>query len=154
MDESKLKRALELIRQINSQAEKITDLNNQAKNITGQNGVAPSVELLEKNIAKLENNVFSQSAYKQNLQIADGIEQIDAAVRKTAGDLSPQYTKALSNAEKESQKLAQASSTIKEIFAQFGIAFSAATIVRGFQDLARSAFDFYKSLDSLLNLLD
>ena len=139
------------MRQINSQAEKITDLNNQAKNITGQNGVAPSVELLEKIIAKLENNVFSQSAYKQNLQIADGIEQIDAAVRKTAGDLSPQYTKALSNAEKESQKLAQASSTIKEIFAQFGIAFSAATIVRGFQDLARSAFDFYKSLDSALN---
>ncbi len=151
LDEGKLKRALELMRQINSQAEKITDLNNQAKNITGQNGVAPSVELLEKNIAKLENNVFSQSAYKQNLQIADGIEQIDAAVRKTAGDLSPQYTKALSDAERESQKLAQASSTIREIFAQFGIAFSATTIVRGFQDLARSAFDFYKSLDSALN---
>ena len=63
----------------------------------------------------------------------------------------PRFNDALNQGEKEAQELAQASNTIKEIFGQFGIAFSAATIVRGFQDLARSAFDFYKSLDSALN---
>ena len=139
------------MRQINSQAEKMKDLFNQAKGITGQNGVDASIDFLEKNISKLEGAVFTQSSLKENLRVASEVEQLDEIAVKTARDLDSQFTPALSTAEAEARKTAQASSTIREIFAQFGIAFSASTIVRAFQDLARSAFDFYKSLDSALN---
>lgn len=54
-------------------------------------------------------------------------------------------------AEQEMIKYQEGVATIKEIFAQFGITFSIAQVVRGFQSLARAAYDFYKSLDSALN---
>ena len=70
---------------------------------------------------------------------------------KDVGNQMAIFTNNLGKAEAEAEKLAKAGMTIREIFGQFGIVLSAAAIVRGFKDLAESAFDFYKSLDSALN---
>lgn len=151
LDEAKLKRVLELYRQIVSQAAKMNSLNTQAKDMTGQGGVAVSIDYLEKQIKKLETSTVSPKDNKSNLalnkQIEDFVKNVDDAVDNHL----PRFETELRHSEAEAKKLAEASNTIREIFAQFGITFSAATVVRGFQDLARSAFDFYKSLDSALN---
>lgn len=151
LDEAKLKRVLELYRQIVSQASKMNSLNTQAKDMTGQGGVAVSIDYLEKQIKKLETSTVSPKDNKSNLalnkQIEDFVKNVDDAVDNHL----PRFETELRHSEAEAKKLAEASNTIREIFAQFGITFSAATVVRGFQDLARSAFDFYKSLDSALN---
>lgn len=49
------------------------------------------------------------------------------------------------------EKLSEAGSTLKQVFAQFGIGITAVNIANYFKDLAVSAFQFYKSLDSALN---
>lgn len=151
LDETKLKRVLELYRQIAAQTKKIDEYNQTAKNTTGQGGVSVSEDYLSKQITRLEATVITPSQNKANMGIATEIEQLGKNLGEVVDNQMPRFNDALNQGEKEAQELAQASNTIKEIFGQFGIAFSAATIVRGFQDLARSAFDFYKSLDSALN---
>ena len=66
--------------------------------------------------------------------IATEIEQLGKNLNEVVDNQMPRFNDALNQGEREAQELAQASNTIKEIFGQFGIAFSAATIVRGFQD--------------------
>lgn len=151
LDEGKLKRLLELYRQITTQIRKIDELNRSAKSSTGQSGVSGSQEYLEKQISKLEESVISPAANKTNMAVATQIEQLSKNLDMVVDEQIPQFEQGLSDSEEEAERLAQASNTIREIFAQFGIVFSAATIVRAFQDLAKSAFNFYRSLDSALN---
>ena len=151
LDEAKLKRVLELYRQIVSQGSKMNSLNTQAKDMTGQGGVAVSIDYLEKQIKKLETSTVSPKDNKSNLALNKLIEDFVKNVDDAVDNHLPRFETELRHSEAEAKKLAEASNTIREIFAQFGITFSAATVVRGFQDLARSAFDFYKSLDSALN---
>ena len=151
LDEAKLKRVLELYRQIVSQGSKMNSLNTQAKDMTGQGGVAVSIDYLEKQIKKLETSTVSPKDNKSNLALNKLIEDFVKNVDDAVDNHLPRFETELRHSEAEAKKLAEASNTIREIFAQFGITFSAATVIRGFQDLARSAFEFYKSLDSALN---
>lgn len=151
LDEEKLKRVLELYRQITAQTAKINKLQDQAKQTTGQSGIETSVDYIEKQIAKLEAAVITKDANKTNMGVATQIEQIIKNLDEAVDNHLPQFTLGLQKGEEEARKLAEASNTIKEIFAQFGITFSAVTVIRGLQDLTRSAFEFYKSLDSALN---
>ena len=151
LDEAKLKRVLELYRQIVTQTSKINALNTQAKEKTGQGGVTASVEYLEKQIKKLESSTVSSADNKKNLVVNKEMENFIRNIDDAVDNHLPRFNNELHTGEANAKKLAEASNTIREIFAQFGITFSAATVVRGFQDLVRSAFDFYKSLDSALN---
>ena len=151
LDEAKLKRVLELYRQIVTQTSKINALNTQAKEKTGQGGVTASVEYLEKQIKKLESSTVSSADNKKNLVVNKEMENFIRNIDDAVDNHLPRFNNELHTGEANAKKLAEASNTIREIFAQFGITFSAAAVVRGFQDLVRSAFDFYKSLDSALN---
>ena len=151
LDENSLRRALELLKQINAQTEKINQLNSKGKDLTGQSNLTAGIEQLNKQIEQTKVNVIMPEVHKQNMTVLSDIESIDSALQQAGGQTAKGFSDSLAQGTLEAEKLAKASSTIREIFAQFGIAFSAATVVRGFQELAKSAFDFYKSLDSALN---
>lgn len=63
----------------------------------------------------------------------------------------PKMHASLEQSRHEAEELAETGQTLKQIFAQFGIGFSAYQIVNYFKDLAVEAFNFYKSLDAALN---
>lgn len=151
LDETKLKRVLELYRQITAQAQKMSDLNDEAKESTGKGGVEASAEYLEKQIEKIASMAITPEIHKQNMAILTDVDNINKDLKQAGDELLPKFEAGLNKGVQNAEQLAKASSTIREIFAQFGIVWSAGTIVKGFQDLARSAFDFYKSLDSALN---
>ena len=65
--------------------------------------------------------------------------------------LDDELSLAFDNSQREAQELAETGQTLKQIFAQFGIGFSAAQIVRKFMDMGKAAYNFYKSLDKALN---
>lgn len=151
LDETKLKRVLELLKQINAQNTKINDQNAQAKKLTGQTTVGGGADYLEKQIGRLNNTAISEDTLKQWMTL---LSQLDGLIKKVTGSadtLEQNFNAEMPKATSEAEKLAKASATINEILGQFGIAFTASTVVRGFQELARSAFEFYKSLDSALN---
>ena len=151
LDEAKLKRVLELLKQINAQDNKIRDNNTKAKNLTGQASTDSASSYLQRQVGKLENTAIDNNKYKEWLRILGQLDETIDDVYHSSEKLDAAFQEELPRATQEAQKLADAQRTIREILGQFGIVFSAATIVRGFQDLARSAFDFYKSLDSALN---
>lgn len=152
LDENGLKRVLELTKQIRAQIAKISELNDSAKSSTGQSNVGIAQDFLGKQIEKISEQTLATNSFKQLIGQLSNLEgevnQVTFATENFgkvfADDVMPR-------AQQEAEKTAQASATIKEILGQFGIAFTASTVVKGFQDLARSAFDFYKSLDSALN---
>lgn len=151
LDEAKLKRVLELLKQINAQNTKINDQNAQAKKLTGQTTVGGGADYLEKQIGRLNNTAISEDTLKQWMTL---LSQLDGLIKKVTGSaetLEQNFNAEMPKATSEAEKLAKASATINEILGQFGIAFTASTVIRGFQELARSAFEFYKSLDSALN---
>ena len=151
LNEEKLKRALELLRQIAAQAQKISNLNAEAKKITGQSTVGSSQKDLEGKIKGLQGIVMTPDEYKRAMSASSVIAKTSSLLGQDVSNQIPLFTNNLAEAEQEAEKLAKAGLTIREIFGQFGIVLSAAAIVRGFKDLATSAFDFYKSLDSALN---
>ena len=151
IDEEKLKRVLELLKQINAQNAKIDDQNKKAKALTGQGTVVGAEGFLTKQIGKLDSTVISSNTMKEWMALLSQLDVLIKQVAASADSLNIAFNEEMPRATKEADKLAQATSTIKEIFGQFGIALSAATVVRAFQNLGRSAFEFYKSLDSALN---
>lgn len=152
LDEKKLARVLELYKQITAQRNKIESQNEAAKKLTGQSTVSSSSDFLAKQIGKTESNVLSTESYKQAITQLSNFEGKITQLTNTTDSFGVKFNdEVMPRAQQEAEKLAKASGTINEILAQFGIAFTAATVVRGFQDLTKSAFDFYKSLDSALN---
>lgn len=151
LDETKLKRVLELLKQINSQSRKQRELNDQAKALTGQATVDGAEGFLIKNIKNLSNDVITPEMSKRMAVVGTTVQKMGEDLAEVVDNHAPKLEVELSNSEKEAQKLAMAGSTLNEIFAQFGISFSIASIIKGFQDLIKSSFEFYKSLDSALN---
>lgn len=152
LDEKKLARVLELYKQITAQRNKIESQNEAAKKLTGQSTVSSSSDFLAKQIGKTESNVLSTESYKQAITQLSNFEGKITQLTNSTDSFGVKFNdEVMPRAQQEAEKLAKASGTINEILAQFGIAFTAATVVRGFQDLTKSAFDFYKSLDSALN---
>ena len=151
IDEPKLKRVLELLKQINAQNAKIDNQNSQAKALTGQTNVSSGAEHVNKQINRLNNTVITPETLKQWMTLLSQLDGLIDNVSKSADTLAANFDAEMPRATAEAEKLAKASSTINEILGQFGIAFTAANVIRGFQDLTHSAFEFYKSLDSALN---
>lgn len=151
IDEPKLKRVLELLKQINAQNAKIENQNTQAKTLTGQSNVTAGAEHVNKQISRLNNTVITPETLKQWMALLSQLDGLINNVSKSADTLAMNFEAEMPRATAEAEKLAKASATINEILGQFGIAFTAASVIRGFQDLTHSAFEFYKSLDSALN---
>lgn len=151
-DEGKIKRIIQLYQQWEGHIQKINDANKQIQQISGSTGSGANIAAnIEKEIAALNTVIISEETYKNNLSILSQIQKEFNGNLDISNNLLLGYNTELPRATAEAEKLAKAESTIREILGQFGIVFSAATVVRGFQDLTRSAFDFYKSLDSALN---
>ena len=151
LDESKLKRLVELYSQILNYKVKIANADTKAKEITGKGGVNVSEDFLTKQIERLGKDAITPEAHKRTMAVATDIENVAKYTQEAANTMDTRFNPALNQAELDAQRLASTSSTIKEIFAQFGIYWSAGTIARGFKDLIQSSFEFYKSLDSALN---
>lgn len=104
-----------------------------------------------KDIDKLESQILTENVLKDNVAVITQIENKLLGAANATNLLTTGMNTEMPKATAEAERLAKASSTINEILGQFGISFTAATIVRGFQDLIKEAFNFYKSLDSALN---
>ena len=151
LDENGLKRALELLKQINAQKKKIEESDTAAKNITGKGGVESSLSYLEKQIEQQGLDVFSDADFKQNLSIIEKFSNLLYQAGDASEYLSDTFDQELPSAEKRAEEMAQGMQTLNEVLGQFGIALTAGTIVRAFKEIITSAFEFYKSLDSALN---
>lgn len=151
LDEGKLKRILELYKQMYTYEQKMENMRNQSNALSGKSNIDQGMKALERQIASGEKMVITVETYEQWQQVLRTVlpylEQVAGLSGRLANDMDAELPKAVKHAE----ETAKAASTIREIMGQFGIVWSASTVVRGFQDLARSAFEFYKSLDSALN---
>ena len=151
IDENKLKRALELLKQINAQRKAMEEGDNKAKGITGKTSAAAGANFLEKQIAQAAQNSLSASDYKSNIAVLEQYKQAMIDAGNASAYLADAYDKELPRATKEAEEMSAGMKTLNEVLAQFGIALSAGTIVRAFKEIVTSAFEFYKSLDSALN---
>lgn len=152
LDEKKLARVLELYKQIRAQRDKIDSQNEAAKKLTGQSTVSSGLDFLTKQTGKIEGDVLSTDRFKQLVTQISNFEGKITQLTNTTDNFGKKFNDdVMPRAQQEAEELAKASGTINEILGQFGIAFTASTVVKGFQDLAKSSFDFYKSLDSALN---
>lgn len=132
--------------------ESIAKYDVEAGAINETKSVAAALSKAEKQIASVEKTVISPELNKQNLAIATSAEAAAKSLRDEAEALGPKFLGgALPEAERQAKATAIATSTLKEVFAQFGIHFSAASVIKGFIDLLKNSFEFYKSLDSALN---
>ena len=137
-DETKVKRIITLYDQIITALDKVKVKQAEINGVGGVEGIEKRIALLEKNVITEENlaevNQLLAKTTSQSL-----VPSLDA------------YNAELNRSSKEAEKAAKASQTFKEVLAQFGIVFSAASVARGFKNLVRDSFEFYKSLDSALN---
>lgn len=151
LDETKLKRILELYKQMEAYEQKMENMRNQSNALSGKSNVEQGMKSLERQITNGEKMVITVETYKQWQQVLRTMLPYMQQVVGLSNQLSADMSNELPRATKEAEETAKAASTIREILGQFGIVWSASTVVRGFQDLARSAYEFYKSLDSALN---
>jgi len=151
LDETQLKRALELRKQILAHDKKINDLAEESYRLTKQKSIEAGQESVLKDIANLEKNTMSQDTYKHNLGILNNISPLAKDFGNVVNNLIPRFNTELQEGGVRAEKLAAAGSTINEIFSQFGLNFSVAAMLMKFRDLAVESFNFYKSLDSALN---
>lgn len=85
---------------------------------------------------------------EKELSILSGDFGAVAVSGDSMGDILVQSFK---DVREEAQQTEEAAQTLRQVFAQFGIGFSAYQIVNYFKELATEAFDFYNSLDKALN---
>lgn len=151
-DTAKLQRAFELLGKIEAKLAKIKSYDTEGGALAGTKTIDSALAQTEKNIAKLEKNTISQENHKYNMAQAQSLLDIARAEEIASDAMGKDWSeKVLPEATKQAKAAAVATSTLREVFAQFGIHFSAAAVVKGFIDLLKSSFEFYKSLDSALN---
>lgn len=153
IDEDKLKRILELYKQIRAQENAIQKADEKAKKITDQSTVANGHLFLNKQIRKAEAMAYTPEDYKNNLAVLNQYGEETEQVMNMSTTLMKDFGNEQNNAVLQAQKLAQAEMTVKEILGQFGIVFSAAGMVQKFKELIKYSYEFYKSLDSALNAI-
>ena len=151
LDETKLKRILDLYKQMEAYEQKIATMRTQSNALSGKSNIEQGVKSLEHQIGNTEKMVITVETYQQWQRVLHTMLPYMQQVAGLSNQLASDMSSELPRARKEAEDTAKAASTIKEILGQFGIVWSASTVVRGFQDLARSAYEFYKSLDSALN---
>lgn len=151
LDETSLKRVLELLRQIQAQKKVIEESNTKAKSISGQPTVSSGLSSVEKNLSGASTTAISQDTFKGNIAILEKYAEEANKASNANSILAKGFETELPRATSEAEKAAQGMQTLNDVLSQFGIVLSAGTIVRAFKDIAIAAFDFYKSLDSALN---
>ena len=81
----------------------------------------------------------------------EGMNDEWESITTNADTGAEQLRESLETSKQEAEELAETGQTLKQIFSQFGIGFSAYQIVNYFKELSIEAFNFYKSLDAALN---
>ena len=130
----------------------IAKYNKEAGAINNTKTVEAAMKQVQKDIVKLEKSTISPELNKQNMAEAASFEALGASVHHAADEFEPRWNQeVLPEATRQAKAAAMATSTLKEVFAQFGIHFTAAAVIKKFLDVIRDSFEFYKSLDSALN---
>lgn len=153
IDEPTLKRVLALLKQIQEQESKMSDQSAQSKALTGQSNPLSGVTYTTKQIAKTEKDVVDIQTYEQWNQVLSKLSSQILGVDGLSTNLLENWNSEFPRARLEAEKTAQATATLKDVFAQFGIVFTTAGLVRQFKELFTYSFNFYKSLDSALNAI-
>ena len=151
LDDQKLNRALELLKQIEKQMAKIDQYNQQGKDITGQTSLTKGQATLSGNIDKASGAVLTEDMMRDTLAYLTSVEPQVQAATGALNLLEAGFEQSEAAGVESAKKMAEGMGTLNEVLAQFGIALSAGTIVRAFKEIALAAFEFYKSLDSALN---
>ena len=139
-----------ILKQIDGLVDKEKAGNKASQDKFGANPFTAQANLV-KDINKLESQILTEEVLKSNVSTVTQLEDKLLGAAGASRTLTTGMNSEMPKATAEAERLAKASSTINEILSQFGISFTAATVVRGFQDLIKEAFNFYKSLDSALN---
>lgn len=146
--EETLKRIVTYIDQISTHGASLTDIGEQTKNLTG-NTTSPGfgAKTTSNQISGLEAKTLTideLDKYKKKAsEVRDTVALITAELSKGPGEIE--------KAEQSAQNLNTTMTTLKDMAAQFGLGFGVVQLARGFKDLVRYSFDFYKSLDAALN---
>ena len=151
LDENTLRRALELLKQINAQRKVIEDTNTKAKGISGQATVSSGITSATKGLNTANASGMTQEVFKDNIAVLEQYANKANAAANASRTLAENFGSELPRASAQAERTAAGMQTLNEVLSQFGIVLSAGTIVRAFKDIAAQAFNFYKSLDSALN---
>ena len=143
LDEKTLKRVYDLLGQVAAQQEKIAQGRESGKKITGESTLEAGQSKLLGNIASMEDVAIIEDMSKET-------ENFSSAV-KIAEQNEEEFSKSANAAADQLEREKESARTLKEVLAQFGIVISAAGIANYFKELAKSSFEFYKSLDYALN---
>ena len=152
-NEATLKRIVSLINQITSNSQTAEDKDKEANALAdlGFGGIKGAKTKIGRRVSDSEDSFMSKEEYTELSKYIEDIvlrmNEADASVDKFRGN----FETSMNVAKKNAEDLESGFSMISEIAAQFGIVFSAAMVVNKLQDMAKAAFDFYKSLDSALN---
>lgn len=153
LDEAKLKRILELYKQMESYEQKMATMRTQSNALSGKSNIEQGIKSLEHQIGSSEKMVITVETYKQWQQVLQTmlpyIQQVVGLSDQLAADMNTE----LPRATKQAEETAKTAGTIREILGQFGIVFSAAGVVNQFKQLVKYSYEFYKSLDSALNAI-
>ena len=145
-----LEEILKIMERIDALQDKKSNINKESQDKYGADALKAQAAT-EKKIKETSGIVFTEDALKRNIAILKQEEETIKDVYGISDTLMKHWHTELPRATDEAKQMVEAQQTIKEIFAQFGIIFSASTIVQAFKDIASAAFEFYKSLDSALN---
>lgn len=153
LDEQKLKRLLDLYKQILAAKKAIETSDKKANEISGNKtgGVEGGLESLGKKISSGEKAIFSEQDFKKNTEILNKFTDAMIKAGNAPSYLAKEMDMEMPIATKRAEEMAEGMQTLKDVLGQFGVVVSAGTIVRAFKDIIQSAFEFYKSLDSALN---
>jgi TP901 family phage tail tape measure protein len=143
LDEKTLKRVYDLLGQVAAQQEKISQGREAGKKITGENTLEASQSKLLGNIASAEDVAIIEDMSKETENFSNAV--------KIAEQNEEEFSKSANAAADQLEREKESARTLKEVLAQFGIVISAAGIANYFKELAKSSFEFYKSLDYALN---
>ena len=120
-------------------------------NKSGSSDPEVSTKRLDKKIGSLTSMTEDPAVIDKT---AKALERMDTSWNNLwhAADVgAPKLHSDLEASKQEAEELAETGQTLKQIFAQFGIGFSAYQIVNYLKELGLEAFNFYKSLDAALN---
>ena len=151
LDENTLRRALELLKQINAQRKVVEDANAKAKGISGQTTVTGGITSATKGLNTASASGMTQEVFKDNIAVLEQYANKANAAANASRTLAENFGSELPRASAQAERTAAGMQTLNEVLSQFGVVLSAGTIVRAFKDIAAQAFNFYKSLDSALN---
>ena len=164
LDNSALEEELQTIKEMKKE---VTNVMNQRKNLKSY---ADNIEKItaydgRKGVREIDAGERRVNKDYQELLLQTEDPAVAEALGKTLQDtsknmegllissdaLNASLVKGFRASQREAEELAETGQTLRQIFAQFGIGFSAQQVVNGFVDIAKSAYNFYKSLDAALN---